>query len=138
MANNVLKTDLRLRIDSVGADLSIREGDLETIREEDNLAQAIIHRLMTSRGELTDLGHPEYGSRLSDLIGEPNNERTRSRARNLVVECLSQESRIKEILSVNVNTNPLDPNRIDIEIVVVPVGVRKPISITYPLRLEVV
>jgi|YelNatPaOPRAMG01_1025707.scaffolds.fasta_scaffold40780_2 phage baseplate assembly protein W len=138
MVDDVLKTDLRLRIDSVGADLSIREGDLETIREEDNLAQAIIHRLMTSRGELTDLGHPEYGSRLSDLIGEPNNEGTRSRARNLVVECLSQESRIKEILSVNVNTNPLDPNRVDIEIVVLPIGVRKPISITYPLRLEVV
>ncbi|MEM2793993.1 MAG: DUF2634 domain-containing protein, partial [Candidatus Methanomethylicia archaeon] len=110
MDRDVLKTDLRLRLDMVGADLTVREGDLETISDEDNLAQAIIHRLMTSRGELTELGHPDYGSRLDELIGEPNNERTRNRAKTLVLECLAQESRIKEIVSVNVNTNPLDPN----------------------------
>ncbi|MEM1546352.1 MAG: GPW/gp25 family protein [Candidatus Methanomethylicia archaeon] len=137
MDRDVLKTDLRLRLDMVGADLTVREGDLETISDEDNLAQAIIHRLMTSRGELTELGHPDYGSRLDELIGEPNNERTRNRAKTLVLECLAQESRIKEIVSVNVNTNPLDPNRIDIEIVVVPIDSRRTLSITYPLRLEV-
>lgn len=133
-----LKTDLRLRIDKVGADLIVYKGDLETIRDEDNLAQAIIHRLMTSRGELDELGHPDYGSRLSDLIGEPNDERTRNRARALVLECLAQEARIKEVLSVNVNTDPIDPYSINIEIVVVPIGGRKPLSIVYPLRLEVV
>lgn len=138
MVDDVLRTDLRLRFDRVGADLTVHKGDLETVRDEDNLAQAIIHRLMTSRGELAELGHPDYGSRLSDLIGEPNNERTRNRARALVLECLAQEPRIKEVVGVNVNANPLDPHRIDIEIVVVPIGGRKPLSIIYPLYLEVV
>jgi len=136
--SDLLKTDLRLKIEAGGADLSLREGGLEIVGEEDNLAQAIIHRLMTGKGELAELGHPDYGSTLNDLLGQPNNEETRNRARALVLDCLSQETRIKDILSVNVNQNILDPHRIDVEIAVVPVGGRLPLSIFYSISLEVV
>lgn len=135
--SDLLRTDLKLRIEDGGADLSLLGGDLEIVGEEDNLAQAILHRLMTEKGELEELGHPDYGSMLNNLLGQPNNEETRSRARALVLECLSQETRIKDILSVNVNHNLLDPQRIDIEIAVVPVGDRMSLGIFYSMSLEV-
>ncbi len=40
------------------------------------------------------LGHPDYGSRLHELIGEPNNERTRELVRLYAKECISQEPRV--------------------------------------------
>ncbi|HXO21723.1 MAG TPA: hypothetical protein VOA87_17560, partial [Thermoanaerobaculia bacterium] len=50
--------------------------DLEVAAGLDNLTQAIANRLKTRRGELGPLGHPEYGSRHHELIGEPNVPRT--------------------------------------------------------------
>ena len=34
-----------------------------------NLAQALVLRLLTRQGALTGLGHPDYGCRLTELIG---------------------------------------------------------------------
>ena len=58
--------------------------DLRTVDGRDNLAQAVINRLLTRQGELAALGHPRYGSRLHELIGEPNNVRIRGKAARLV------------------------------------------------------
>jgi phage baseplate assembly protein W len=133
-----LKSDLKLKFDEAGADLQVENGDLQIAHEEENLAQAIVHRLMTDIGELEELGHPDYGSRLYDLLGQPNTEETRSLARTYVLEALSREPRIKEIVSVTVTSNSLDLNRIDIEIIVVPVGKRRPLTVFYSMLLEVV
>ncbi|MEM3692664.1 MAG: GPW/gp25 family protein [Candidatus Bathyarchaeia archaeon] len=134
----ILGRDLRLRFEEPGADLSVGpEGDLELISGELNLAQAIIHRLTTGEGELYDIGHADYGSRLHELLGEPNNERTRARAKTIVLNCLAQEPRIKEVISVNVRTNSLEPHRLDIEITVLPIGSPTTLSIVYPFSLEV-
>lgn len=133
-----LKSDLKLKFDETGADLQVKDGDLQLAYEEENLAQAIVHRLMTDLGELEELGHPDYGSRLYDLIGQPNTEETRNLARTYVLDALSRETRIKEIVSVTVSPNILDPNRIDIEIVVIPVGKRRPLTVFYSMLLEVV
>jgi len=133
-----LKSDLKLKFDEAGADLQVKDGDLQLAHEEENLAQAIVHRLMTDIGELEELGHPDYGSRLYDLLGQPNTEETRGLARTYVLEALSREPRIKEIVSVTVTPNSLDMNRIDIEIIVVPVGKRRPLTVFYSMLLEVV
>lgn len=68
--------------------------DVATIRGRANLAQALILRLLTGRGELGPLGHPRYGSRHHELIGEPNTERSRNLLKLHVLECLSQEPRV--------------------------------------------
>jgi len=54
------------------------------------------------------------------------------------LEALSREPRIREIVSVNVKPNMLDLNRIDIEIVILPVGERRPMTVFYSMLLEVV
>ncbi|MGV2388060.1 MAG UNVERIFIED_CONTAM: hypothetical protein LVR29_06225 [Microcystis novacekii LVE1205-3] len=38
-------------------------GDLGAIEGQTNLRQAILNRLLTRKGELAKLGHPDYGSR---------------------------------------------------------------------------
>jgi len=133
----VIGTDLKLKFDWLGADLAVMEGDYDTISAEDNLAQAIIARLSTEEGELHDIGHADYGSRLHELVGEPNNEMTRQRVENLVRDCLAQEPRIKEVTSVNVRPNTDDPHGVDIEITVLPIESSTFLTVVYPFRLEV-
>lgn len=133
----IIGRDLKLKFDRLGADLTAIEGDFETVSHEDNLAQAIIARLATGEGELHDIGHADYGSRLHDLIGEPNNETTRERIKNTVRDCLAQEPRLREVTSIVVKQNPDDPNRLDIEITVLPIESSTFLSVVYPFSLEV-
>lgn len=98
-----LGTDITLLETPLGADISIgTTGDMELVSEDMNLAQAILHRLRTIRGELSDIGHPEYGSNIYDMVGEPNNETTRERLKMIVRNTLLQEPRIKEIVRIDV------------------------------------
>jgi phage baseplate assembly protein W len=139
MSKEILGKDLRLADEELGSDLTLGPtGDLETIEEEYNLSQAITNSLRTRRGELADLGHPNYGSRLYELIGEPNNERTRNLARIYATECIARDPRVQEIIDITVNTPKDDLHRIDIDITVLPVGSSTPLNIVFPFYLEVV
>jgi phage baseplate assembly protein W len=129
--------DLKLKFNELGADLTVTsKGDLDTVENEDDLAQAIIVRLSTDEGELYDIGHADYGSHLYEVVGELNTESTRKRVQSLVRECLFQEPRIKEVVSVNVLTDRKDPHRLDIEITVLPIGSSVYLTVSYPFRLE--
>ena len=129
--------DLKLLFDDLGADLAVSsKRDLDTVTDEDNLAQAIITRLSIDEGELYDIGHSDYGSRLYEVIGEINNEATRQRIKALVRECLFQEARIKEVVNIKAQPNPYDPHRVDIEMTVLPIESSVYLTITYPFSLE--
>src|SRR5262245_28658123 len=84
----------------VGRDLHTRERteppgvDLDTVAGVDNLLQALLLRFLTQVGELAPLGHPTYGSRLEELIGELNTETTRNRAKMFVLQALAEEPRV--------------------------------------------
>lgn len=100
--------------------------DYTTLDGRDNLAQAIVMRLLTPRGELTELGHPEYGSRLHELLGTPNTETRRGLAKLFVLEALAQEPRIAKVLDVTVTPHPDRTNElrhlVDIIVRVQPIG----------------
>jgi len=70
--------------------------DLATVAERENVAQAMILRLLTPRGALNALGHPEYGSRLHELVGEPKSEALRNLCRVFVLEAVRQEPRVQD------------------------------------------
>ncbi len=84
----------------MAVDLGEARGDVRLVRGRNNLAQALLNRLLTRRGELTLLGHPNYGSRLHELLGEPNNTMTRARAELYIRECLGAERRVAEIIDI--------------------------------------
>ena len=79
--------------------------DLHTFSGRENLAQALILRLLTPKGSLAGLGHAEYGSLLYRLIGERKNNATRNLCRAYVLEAVAQEARV-EPKAVALNFDP--------------------------------
>jgi phage baseplate assembly protein W len=112
--------------------------DLATTSGKDNLIQAIINRLLTRQGELAQLGHPDYGSRLYQLVGELNNNRTRALAEVYIRECLAQEPRIEEIRHITFvpPSRGLTRNMLDITIAVKPAGDLPDLTLSLGLSLE--
>ncbi|CAM2065239.1 Conserved domain protein [Sulfidibacter corallicola] len=110
--------------------------DLGTVSGRTNLAQAVIVRLLTPRGELAALGHPEFGSRLHEIIGNRNSETVRHLARLYILESLQREPRIEEVTALRISAHPDIRDRIDVELAVRPVQSRDTVSIgPFTLRL---
>ena len=70
--------------------------DLAVVSGRENLAQALILRLLTPRGSLSALGHAEYGSQLHTLIGRGKTEELRKLCRAYVLEVVAQEPRVED------------------------------------------
>jgi len=114
----------------------ISDVDLETLSYAENMIQALFLRFLTPAGELAVLGHPEYGSRLSDLIGELNNETNRNRAKLFVLEALAAEPRVQEVLSVAVTQNKRDPTQMDIALSLLIIERDTPLNLVFPFFVE--
>ena len=76
--------------------------DADLVAGIDNAVQAVIHRIKTLKGELAALGHPEYGSRHHELIGQPNVERTRALIKLHVLDAMRHEPRVVKVLACDV------------------------------------
>jgi phage baseplate assembly protein W len=109
--------------------------DFRAVGGRDNLGQAVILRLLTPRGELTALGHPEYGSRLHELVGRQNTATTRNLAKLFILDSLQAERRIASVVAVDVSPDPVIRERIDVLVQVQPIGVSDPLTIG-PFVLE--
>lgn len=96
--------------------------DLDTISGRANLGQAILMRLLTPLGEITELGHPDYGSRLHELVGRVNTATTRDLARLYVLDAVQREPRVAEVLELRVDPSPGARDRIDVRLRVRPIG----------------
>ena len=144
MDEELLGTDLKLLIESrpeylgLGADIMVsKKGDLQVASGRANLGQTIMHRLLTRKGELADLGHPEYGSRLHELIGKPNNETARDLVRLYVRECISQEVRVQDIINITVSVIGDNPHAVRLDITILPIKSSVPMNVVFPFYLEV-
>lgn len=113
-----------------------RPVDLATLSDDDNLKQALLLRFLTPEGELAQLGHPTYGSRLYTLIGELNNDTNRNRAKVYMLQALAAEPRVQEVQSVTVTPNASDHTRIDIDVFLVPIHSDTPLNLVFPFFLE--
>ncbi len=110
--------------------------DLEAIGGAENLKQALLMRLLTPLGELAILGHPSYGSRLFELIGERNTQANRNRAKVFILLALGAEPRVKKVLSLSVTQNRQNPAGMDIDIWLVPIDSERPENLVFPFFLE--
>jgi phage baseplate assembly protein W len=113
-----------------------RGRDLAAVRDVEAAVQLLANRLKTAKGELAPLGHPEYGSRHHELIGQPNVERTRSLIKLHVLEALRHEPRIQEVARCDVFA-PHDPPRdqVRIELDLVLIGMSTPLNLVVPFNL---
>jgi phage baseplate assembly protein W len=110
--------------------------DLEPVAGAENLQQALLLRFLTPLGALADLGHPTYGSRLFELLGELNNERTRNRAKVYVLEALGAEPRVKQVRAVSVTQSPADRTVMDIRVSLLAIDSATPLNFVFPFFLE--
>ena len=113
------------------------ERDLRTIDGPEAIGQALVNRLKTRRGELAALGHPTYGSRHHELIGEPNTERTRNLVKFHVLAALRQEPRLERIVAVNVRAEHEPPREtVRIEATVQLIDEPTALNLVVPFSLE--
>ena len=101
----------------------------------ENLAQAVILRLLTPRGELAALGHPEYGSRVHELIGRENNTAQRNLLKLFVLEALKLEPRVEKVVELTVLPSPGARSTVDVLLRVKPVGATTLVTIG-PFAIE--
>jgi phage baseplate assembly protein W len=109
--------------------------DLGAVAGRENLGQALILRLLTQKGALTSLGHPDYGSRLVELIGQLNNETSRNLARLYTIEAVSQEPRVRQLLELNVEGSQSSPDTLRIAFSVLPLDDDAPLGISLEVTL---
>jgi phage baseplate assembly protein W len=111
-------------------------GDLETAAGIDNLVQALLIRFDTPIGELSALGHPDYGSRLHELIGRLNNATTRNLVRLFTLDTLRQEPRVKEVHHLSVETVTGQPDLVLVSIQLSAIDTPTPLNLVFNVNLE--
>lgn len=109
--------------------------DAGAVDDRENLRQALILRLLTPRGSLAALGHPQYGCRLVELIGRENDAIARNLARLYVIEAVGEEPRVAELLGLAVGVAPGYPDALQIGFAVRPVDGGAPLAVALEVGL---
>jgi phage baseplate assembly protein W len=109
--------------------------DLEVASDLAQAEQLLVNRLMTRRGELAPLGHPDYGSRHHELIGEPNTERNRNLVKLYILQALRGEPRVAKVLRCDVREEerPRDTVRVEIDLRLI--DEPNPLNLVIPVEL---
>jgi phage baseplate assembly protein W len=102
----------------------------------DNLVQALLIRFNTPLGDLTGLGHPDYGSRLHELIGRSNDETTRNLVRLFALETLRNEPRVGQVQDLVVQTVAGRPDQILVSIKLSPIDTPTAVNLVFSIGLE--
>ena len=124
--------NLDLDVEEAPAPLGLRRG-VDSITGVDNAMQAVIHRIKTRMGELAPLGHPEYGSRHHDLIGQPNSAHNRNLVKLYILQALARDPRIEEVLSAKINFDPQrDRDTVNLELSLQLMGSPVPANLVVP------
>ena len=111
--------------------------DVALIDGIDNAVQAVIHRIKTVKGELAELGHPEYGSRHHELIGEPNSEHNRNLAKLYILQALAHEPRIARIHKAGIRFDRARaPDRVEIVLELSFIGAQRPANLVVPFSFS--
>ena len=110
--------------------------DLALVDGRENVAQALILRLLTPRTALADLGHAGYGSRLHELIGRNKTRAARALCRAFVLEAVAQESRVEpKAVAFEFDLDAETPSSLAFTVTVQPRAGGEPIGISLEVAL---
>ena len=131
--------DLRLDERVGGLDLvPDPAGDLELAQGNDNIVQALILRLKVRKGELAPLGWPNYGSRLHEMIGQPNNARTHVILMAHARSAIEQDPRVAEVEEVHTQVLAGERSVVRIIMEILLINEPHPINLVFPVNLEAI
>ena len=134
-------TDIRLMDGAAGLDFSLEgpagaSGDLGLVAGNDNAVQALTLRLRVRKGELANLGWPDYGSRLHELIGEPDLARTRLKAQTFARDAVEADPRVQKVASVDVVSIPGERGLLRLAMAVQLIDQPTPLDLVFDVALE--
>jgi phage gp46-like protein len=109
--------------------------DLQRVTGAENLQQALLVRFLTQVGDLEHLGHPSYGSRLHELVGELNTDTTRNRAKLFALQALQAEPRIAQVRSIVVETDRKQQTLVEIKAAVVTIDDPTPVNLVFGVNM---
>ena len=127
-----------LRLLERGGDFDVtadRAGDLALAEGNENIAQALTLRLLVRRGELGALGWPNYGSRLHELIGEPNNTRTHTILMGHARAAVEQDPRVREVTGMRAYVLPGERDVARLEMEISLITENNPLNLVFDVRL---
>jgi phage baseplate assembly protein W len=110
-------------------------GDLALARGNENIAQALTMRLLVRRGELAALGWPTYGSRLHELIGEPNQQRTHVVLMAHARSAVEQDPRVLEVLGIEAHVIPGERDVVRLEMEIQLITENNPLNLVFDVKL---
>jgi len=131
-----------------GADLQIveRAGGLDLLRDagadlalaagNDNIAQALALRLRVRKGELGSLGWSDYGSRLHELLGEPNNTRTHVKLMAFARAALEQDPRVLEVSAIEAKVLPGERDVVRLLLEIILIDAPNPLNLVFDVKLN--
>ena len=109
-------------------------GGVSTSAYEENVRQSIFIILGTAPGER--VMRPDFGCRIHDLMFAPNNDVTAARAEHYCEEAIYKYEPRIEKCRVTSRPNPVEPNRLDLQIDYVISGAHDKRSLVYPFYLR--
>jgi phage baseplate assembly protein W len=128
---DVMLADLAHGLDAVtdpGGDVKLAEGP-------DNISQALTLRLKVRRGELAPLGWPNYGSRLHELIGEPNNTRTRAIVMAHARAAILEDPRVVDITRLEARMPPGERDTVRLDMDIQLIEEQNPLNLVFDVAL---
>lgn len=132
-------TDLLLYSRNEALDLRPdRAGDLDLASGNENIEQALRLRLSVRQGELAQLGWPGYGSRLHELIGEPNTTRTHVKLMAFARSAVELDPRVAEVMDVSTRILPGERTVVQLSMEIRLIDAPGPSNLVYDFDLEAV
>lgn len=132
----LMGADIRLVERSQGFDLiATGGGDLAIAAGPDNMEQALRLRLMVRRGELEPLGWPNYGSRIHELIGQPNNQRTRTILMAHARAAIIEDPRVVDIVSLEARVLPGERDTVQLDMEIEIISQPNPLNLVFDINL---
>jgi phage baseplate assembly protein W len=129
-------TDLDLADRGGAMDLASNpRGDLALAQGDENIIQALTMRLLVRKGELERLGWPNYGSRIHELIGKPNNQRTRTILMAHARAAIEQDARVEKVKSVVARVLPGERDAVRLELEIELIHDQHPLNMVFDVRL---
>lgn len=125
-------------VENVAGNLDLERnvrGDLQRAEGNDNIVQALVLRLLVQKGELAPLGWPGYGSRLHELIGQPNNTRTHIKAMALARAAVERDPRVVEVTEIQARVLAGERNVVRLEMEVRLILEQNPLNLVFDLAL---
>lgn len=95
-------------------------GDIETLSGFDNLKAALLRRLITSPGAVVH--RPNYGVGIKDYQGAPITLPLQRRLALRIAEQFEQDDRVEEVSGVSFSATDETPEKLQIAVRVIPVG----------------